>query len=222
MKSLIKCQFAIKQSDKSKRKNKEYYDRKERFKPYKVGQYVYLHDPTSKKGPQKKFAKFWKGPYEIIEVINKLNYKIKTRADENPVVHYNRLKPSKVITRKRRRVIKPLPQRDSESESEVDDLDREQTVDETNLNEPFIVDTGPTLRTVEPTRQVSDLESEKKDSTVELRDIRSNINDPEWIPPPTQQTGPEIVGRYELRPRENIVAPRRLINLVNKLKYRMK
>ena len=73
------------------------------------------HDPISKRGTQKKFAKFWKGPYEIIEVINKLNYKIKTKANENPVVHYNRLKPSKVITKKRRRVIKQLPQRDSGS-----------------------------------------------------------------------------------------------------------
>ena len=185
---------------------------RDRFKPYKVGQYVYLHDPISKRGPQKKFAKFWKGPYEIIEVINKLNYKIKTKANENPVVHYNRLKPSKVITKKRRRVIKQLPQRDSGSVSDVYDLDQEHTVDEVSLNKPFIVNTGPTQCTPEPTCQVSDLEAERKDSTVELRDvIRANVNDPEWIPPPTQQTVPEIVGRYELRPRENIIAPRRLI-----------
>ena len=104
-------------------------------------------------------------------MINKLNYKIKTRADENPVVHYNRLKPSKVITKKRRRVIKPLPQRDSGSEPDLDNLDQEQTVDEIKLNKTFIVDTGPTQCTPEPTRQISDLETERKDSTVEVRDV---------------------------------------------------
>lgn len=93
-------ELAIVKSEKHKQKYKEQYDKKENFKPYQVGQFVYLHDATFKRGPHKQFAKVWKGPYEIIEVLNKINYKLNIKSDESIIVHYNRLKPSKTNTRK--------------------------------------------------------------------------------------------------------------------------
>lgn len=62
-------EIAIRNSESSKERNKKYYDKKSKLKHYKLGDHVYLHDPTVKRGPQKKFGKSWKGPYEVVEVL---------------------------------------------------------------------------------------------------------------------------------------------------------
>lgn len=53
-------EVAIHNSISSKERNKKNFDKKSKLKPYKVGDYIYLHDPAVKKGPQKKFGKSWK------------------------------------------------------------------------------------------------------------------------------------------------------------------
>lgn len=214
--------IAIQRSEQSKRKSKEHYDKRARFKPYRVGQFVYLHDPALKRGPRKKFTKSWKGPYEIVDVINDLNYKIEIKTNEFLIVHFNRLKPSKATTRKTRRVIKtslrsdntpndidperqdlvtdlsdvPAPQifpesvittaNYSNSESEMDDLNRTVPMEITEVNEP----------------------SDDEEMALEPN-IHIDPRDPEWRPPPTLRANPEVQSQYNLRPRDQIVAPRR-------------
>ena len=99
-------EVAIHNSENSKDQNKKYYDKKCKLKPYITGDYVYLHDPTVKRRPRKKFGKSWKGPYKVIEVLNELNSKIRTNKGES-VVHYNRLKPSKVSNGNANRIRRP-------------------------------------------------------------------------------------------------------------------
>lgn len=226
--------LAVHKSEQSKQKSKEHYDKEEKFKPYQVGQFVYLHDPTSKRGPRKKFAKSWKGPYEIIEVINKLNYKIKLKANEFLIVHYNRLKLSKTSTRTPRRVVKVLPRLDNY----VNDTDPEQdfSVDQgpamyhnevsssLTLPEPAVILAPQTPTNNNDNREV---DSEEMDEIVEgvidpepigyddptlNESIPIDPRDPEWMPQPTQRVDPGIPSQYNLRPRDRIVAPRRSLS----------
>eukprot|EP00918_Siedleckia_nematoides_P089282 GHVU01196229.1.p1 GENE.GHVU01196229.1~~GHVU01196229.1.p1 ORF type:complete len:128 (-),score=2.27 GHVU01196229.1:98-481(-) len=49
---------------------KTYYDLKIHGPNYVVGQKVWIYDPFVKLGCPKKCHVYWKGPYEIIEIIN--------------------------------------------------------------------------------------------------------------------------------------------------------
>ena len=75
-------EIPIYNSESSKEQNKKYYDKKRKWKPYEIGDYVYLRDPTMRKGLRKKFGKSWKGHYKVVEVLNELNYKIVTNNGE--------------------------------------------------------------------------------------------------------------------------------------------
>ena len=43
----------------------------------KVNQMVYVFDPAVKRGSSPKFARNWKGPYEVVEKISDLLYRVK-------------------------------------------------------------------------------------------------------------------------------------------------
>ena len=93
-------------------RNKKDYDKrvKAKAKNYEIGDHVYLRDITIKKGRRKKFSENWKGPYEIIQILNNVNIKIRIGKGKFLIVHIDRLKASKACHRKRNLVIRELPQ----------------------------------------------------------------------------------------------------------------
>ncbi|KAL5013042.1 hypothetical protein ScPMuIL_011593 [Solemya velum] len=71
----------------SKKKQKTYYDRKARHRVHERGQKVFFLLPTSKS----KLLAQWKGPYEVVERVNPVDYRIRLSNTEH-VYHINMLK----------------------------------------------------------------------------------------------------------------------------------
>lgn len=77
---------------------KLYHDVGLRHQPYRVGAMVWLHNPVESR---MKLAPHWKGPYEVVQVMDScgevgLTYRIVNPLDigeKAQVVHYNRLRP---------------------------------------------------------------------------------------------------------------------------------
>ena len=81
------CKLAHENLKKVQIKQKAYYDRRARLRKFDVGDKVLLLLPTDRN----KLLLQWKGPYEVVEVVNRMDYKI----DVNGVVstyHANMLK----------------------------------------------------------------------------------------------------------------------------------
>ena len=76
----------------SHRNNKRLYDRKAKSRYFKVGDLVYLHNPSVKKGLSKKFSKPWTGLFQATKRHSELNYVITDQNGKKQVVHINRLK----------------------------------------------------------------------------------------------------------------------------------
>ena len=72
------CKLAHKNLKKGQIKQKAYYDRRARSRKFDVGDKVLLLLPTD----SNKLLLQWKGPYEVVEVVNRMEYKI----DVNGVV----------------------------------------------------------------------------------------------------------------------------------------
>ena len=72
------CKLAHKYLKKVQIKQKAYYDRRARLRKFDVGDKVLLLLPTD----SNKLLLQWKGPYEVVEVVNRMDYKI----DVNGVV----------------------------------------------------------------------------------------------------------------------------------------
>lgn len=193
---------AIHNTEISRDKNKKYYDKKSKPINYKVGDYVYLHDPNLKKGPRKKFGKNWKGPYLIEKVLNDVNYKIKLNNNESVTVHVNRLKPSRGKPEKvnRRRTLVTLTPADNNISSEAGtDIEFENSENENNI----LVGYGPMLCIEEPESVESETSEIQEDEDAPLDETFLDPKDPEWLPnryehvdPPPHQTH-----SYNLRPR---------------------
>jgi len=87
-------EFARENISNASDKQKWYYDYRINFKPYSVGEAVWLHDPKRKVGISPKLQCNWDGPYLISHCISDLVYRVqKSEATKPRVVHYNRLKP---------------------------------------------------------------------------------------------------------------------------------
>jgi len=48
---------------------KRYYDRQTKLEKFKKRDFVYVHDPTYKRGKARKFSYRYKGPFEIVQKI---------------------------------------------------------------------------------------------------------------------------------------------------------
>ena len=95
VKERLTLMFELVQLDKQVKldKSKIAYDRKVRGCDYEVGDKAWLINSEKKKGVSPKLMKAWKGPYEIIEKLGPVNYKIKfVNGKKKVVVHKNRLK----------------------------------------------------------------------------------------------------------------------------------
>lgn len=91
--SVYKC---VQENTNSKvEKSKLYYDRNLKPMDYKKGDLVLLNIPKIKPGLSKKLAPKWEGPFEILERVGPVNYKIKKvnhAKAKVKLVHHNRLK----------------------------------------------------------------------------------------------------------------------------------
>ena len=73
--------------------SKERYDRNTAAPTFQVGDKVRVFTPKPKMGLTKKLLHFWHGPYEILQKISSVNYKIVHHRRGNPfLVHSNHLK----------------------------------------------------------------------------------------------------------------------------------
>ena len=86
--------FAREHSNAAILRQKKGYDSRSKEREYlKIGSYVrYYYPPEMQKS---KFARPWLGPYEVIEKVTDVNYKIKSVAEpsKSRVVHFDTLKP---------------------------------------------------------------------------------------------------------------------------------
>jgi hypothetical protein len=81
---------------KQQEEDKERFDSKRRLISYQPGQWVSVYVPKTKIGLSKKLLPFFFGPYEIVEKISDITYRVRighgTRARVEPI-HVERLKP---------------------------------------------------------------------------------------------------------------------------------
>ena len=73
---------------------KTLYDEKVHSKPYKPGDWVWLHSPVIPRGNSRKLYRPWKGPYTIVKKISDSTYRVQhlQKRKDRQVVHFNRLK----------------------------------------------------------------------------------------------------------------------------------
>src|SRR5271154_4434883 len=64
---------------------------KQHIPSFKVGDKVYLYDPTTKRGFNVKLTRRWKGPYTVMEKINHVNYRV-SRNGHVSVVNIQRMR----------------------------------------------------------------------------------------------------------------------------------
>ena len=70
------------------------YDEKVHGKPYKPGDWVWLHLSVIPRGSSRKLHRPWKGPYTIVKKISDSTYRVQhlQKWKDRQVVHFNRLK----------------------------------------------------------------------------------------------------------------------------------
>ena len=73
------CKLALENLEKVQIKQKTYYDKRARSRKFDVGDKVLLLLPTE----SNKLLLQWKGPYEIVEVLNRMDYKVNVKGVVN-------------------------------------------------------------------------------------------------------------------------------------------
>ena len=63
---------------------------------FEVGDWVYLYNPIAKHGIARKFSYKYEGPFQILEKLSGLTFKIRKENGREITVHINRLKESKI------------------------------------------------------------------------------------------------------------------------------
>lgn len=84
----------------AKARQKESHDQHINRRQYEEGDAVWLYSPVA--NLSRKFVRPWRGPYQILEVLPPVNYRIRfwgRREGNTMVVHHNRLKPCSDVAR---------------------------------------------------------------------------------------------------------------------------
>jgi len=77
----------------AQRRQRQQYNTRSRDSSFQVGDLVWLRNFKLNPGEIPKFHKMWKGPYEILEVISEVNYRVKRVGQlKKEVVHINNMK----------------------------------------------------------------------------------------------------------------------------------
>lgn len=79
----------------AQRRQKDHYDVRAYGEKYAAGDRVWLHVPAIKKGQTAKFASSWDGPYEVLEPLSEVTYRIRKEGPRGKVKveHFNNMKP---------------------------------------------------------------------------------------------------------------------------------
>lgn len=77
------------------RRQKECYDRTSKSRSYKVGDVVWIHQPTPRVGESSKLHRPWTGPYKVVKDIGMHTFRVQHCALKHKrfVVHQDRMKP---------------------------------------------------------------------------------------------------------------------------------
>ena len=112
------CKIALENLKTEKRKQKRYYDRKTKDRKFKVGEKVLILLPTSRN----KLSMQWKGPYEVVEVVNPYDYRVEVKG-VCKTYHANLLKL--YVERKDSVVASVAPEISSSMQIESEEVDQE-------------------------------------------------------------------------------------------------
>jgi len=123
-------------------KTKIRYDRESRAALYKIGDKVCMLELKKSKKKSKKFTRKWKGPFEVIKVLNEQNLRIKScsKNDKSTIVHkillkrsYDRSKLDEDVPKYRNRADQKLKMAPNLARGEIESASSESTVDEDAL-----------------------------------------------------------------------------------------
>ena len=79
---------------KAAERQKRNYDKRVSSKPFRVGDSVWLHNISRKKGRTPKLDCLWEGSYLVVSVLSDVTYRIqRSRRAKPKVIHADRLKP---------------------------------------------------------------------------------------------------------------------------------
>ena len=92
------CQLAQEEIAKVQKRNRTYYNRRSRERRLNIGDSVLLLLPTE----NYKLTLAWRGPYEVVEKLGEVDYKIRVTTDKIKTYHINMLK--KYHQRKEQRI----------------------------------------------------------------------------------------------------------------------
>ena len=85
--------FVIKNSDKLIRRQKHYHDMRMSYQTFKKGDKVYVFFPQRRIGCSSKLTSFWHGPFEVIEKLSEVLYKVDCgRNGKEHIIHCDRMK----------------------------------------------------------------------------------------------------------------------------------
>ncbi|XP_062579619.1 uncharacterized protein LOC134241607 [Saccostrea cucullata] len=74
-------------------RQKRYHDQKLSWQQFKKGDEVYVFFPVRKAGLSPKFTSYWRGPYEVIDKMTDITYKVNCGPRGKPqIVHVDRLR----------------------------------------------------------------------------------------------------------------------------------
>ncbi len=93
--SLVTAYRNVRQKLKAaQRRQKDAYDKGVTHMMFQAGDLVSRYDPKLKRGETSKFHRLWEGPYEIVERVTDVAYRVKKvrgHSRKSQVVHFNNL-----------------------------------------------------------------------------------------------------------------------------------
>ena len=129
--------------------------------PYHAGDRVWLYTPVVKEGKSKKLVCFWKGPYEVKEIISPVNCIVDIGSNNRYRVHISRLKT--FYSRKERPADYPI------------DLRLDEVLEEPNVNEDVEkIDQSVLSENLNPTSKVADETTQDPNAEIEVPDAIIN------------------------------------------------
>lgn len=88
--------FVRQYTGESIKRQKHYHDMKLSYEIFEPGDGVYVFFPVRKVGCSSKFTSFWRGPYQIIQRLSEVLYKVNCgRSGEEQIIHCDRLMKAK-------------------------------------------------------------------------------------------------------------------------------
>lgn len=88
--------FVRQNTGKSMNRQKKLHDHKLSYETFKVSDHVYVYFPVKKIGCSSKLTSYWRGPYQVIEKISDVLYKVNCgKSQTTQVIHCDRMRKAK-------------------------------------------------------------------------------------------------------------------------------